>query len=110
MINWYLNRLRSISITEIPYRVKQLIQKQYEKLFHTGKSIKEVQVKTLHPDFNFDLSNHLVFDDLISVFGKSYNYKNAEIDWHLDIFSGKRFPYSFSKNIKLIKKWIYIFD
>lgn len=102
MINWYLNRLRSISFAEIPYRVKQVIQKQYEKLFCIGKVPKQVPVKSLQHHFNFHLLNHNVFSDTISVFGKSYNYSQPEIDWHMDIFSGKSFPRSFSKNIKIL--------
>ena len=103
MSNWYLNRLRSISLQEIPYRIGQLIQKQYEKLLCTGKPLKEIQVKTLHSNLNFHLSNHVVFRDAISVFGKSINYNKADIDWHLDIFSGQSFPLTFSKSINILK-------
>ncbi len=103
MNNWYLNRLRSISIAEIPYRVRQLIQKQYEKQFCIGKFPKDVQVTSLHPHFNFLLSNDNILHNTISVFGKSYNYNKPDIDWHKDIFSGKCFPHSFSKNINILK-------
>lgn len=103
MSNWYFNRLRSISIAEIPYRVGQLIQKHYEKLFLTGKPLKEIQVKTLHSNLNFHLSDHIVFREEIHVFGKSINYSNEDIDWHLDIFSGQSFPRSFSKGINILK-------
>ncbi len=94
MNNWYLNRLRSISIAEIPYRVKQFIQKQYEKFFRTGKSIKEVQVKTLHPDFNFDLSNHLVFE---YTGGNITNVKNEPR--HISV------PIDFSGSRSMLHEW-----
>jgi hypothetical protein len=40
----------------------------------------------------------------INIFGKYFDYKNiSPADWHLDIFSGKAFPMSFSKRMNIRK-------
>jgi hypothetical protein len=102
MIDWYLNRLKTFSIAEFPYRVGQYVQKTYEQYFHAGKSVKKQKACDTNAIPGFDPSFTELFPDSISVFGKSFTYSdNSETDWHRDIFSGESFPQTYSKNINI---------
>ena len=46
MINWYLNRLKTISIAEFPYRIMQFIKNIYERYFCLGKIPDSLTVAT----------------------------------------------------------------
>ena len=101
MNNFFINRFKSLSFAEIPYRVKQLISKKLERL-NLFKSPKwDAVYKSIHIlEPSEDILKYPVSDFI--VFGKKFNY-TAEIDWHLDIFSGKSFQKTFSKTINIRK-------
>lgn len=104
MINWYLNRLKTFSIAEYPYRAKQLLKKKYEAIFVQNKSFDppacNVQ-KSILGEVNLDSE---LQNSVISIFQKEFSFSDAEhINWHKDIFSDRCFPKSFSKNIKILK-------
>ncbi|HNW57753.1 MAG TPA: alginate lyase family protein [Bacteroidales bacterium] len=101
MISWYLNRLRTFSAAEIPYRIFQLVQKKTEQYLYAGKSKPHKTDCCYAPVKGFDSLPDQIFPDEISIFGKPLRYADGEIDWHKDIFSGGRFPQSFSKNINI---------
>lgn len=104
MSNFYINRLKTFSIAEIPYRVKQLIVKQIENKFSTHKEYPVVQIKPSVPVLAPGIDHTEIHDDTIHIFGKVFNYGNIQLeDWHRDIFSGKSFPLSFSKKINIRK-------
>jgi len=103
MISWYLNRLRTLSLPEYPYRAKQYTIKRLEELFvnnnrlHTGKVTIEKRILG-----KVDLITELS-DPTTNIFGKKFNYSDAPgIDWHKDIFSGQSFPKKFSKKINIL--------
>lgn len=100
MTGWYLNRLKTLSAAEFPYRVRQLCQKKYEQYFCAGKVLRVETLKT-NPLKPFYTSFDYTFPDSINIFGKPFSYFREGIEWHKDIFSGECFPRSFSKNINI---------
>ena len=104
MISWYLNRIKTFSLLEYPYRAKQVVQKKFEELFVQKKvpAAKTciVEKTLLHP---FGLDGQLP-DASIDIFGKSFDFSDPQkIEWHKDIFSNQSFPRIFSKNISILK-------
>ena len=103
MISWYLNRLKTFSIPEYPYRAKQVLQKKYEKAFHQHKRFaagKQIIEKRILEEVNFDVEYN---DPVINIFGKKFTYSDPKkIDWHKDIFSNQSFPKTFSKSINIL--------
>ncbi|MGG9964377.1 alginate lyase family protein [Ferruginibacter sp. SUN106] len=103
MSNFYINRLKTFSIAEFPYRIKQMMIKQLEQRVYQGKPVAAlnniISKQLLQPAFEKEVTLH---DDEIHIFGKNFNYKNIQAaDWHRDIFSGKSFPLSFAKSISI---------
>jgi hypothetical protein len=101
MNNFFINRFKSLSFAEIPYRVKQLILKKLEKL----NLLKSPEWDTVYKSIKIlepseDIIKYPVSD--FTVFGKKFDY-TAKIDWHLDFFSGKTFQKTFSKTINIRK-------
>jgi hypothetical protein len=101
MIGWYINRLKTISIAEFPYRIKQFIKNQYEQYFDRGKFPAKITVVTKKDILGFSYSPEELYPDSINIFGTDFRYTERNINWHEDIASGERFPLSFSKTIKI---------
>ncbi len=101
MTSWYLNRLKTFTFAEFPYRIKQLVQKKYEQYFSVGKSLKQQSVITRNYFQGFRLNNRSLYPEMINVFGKDFNYTNHDINWHRDIFSDKCYPLKFSKALNI---------
>lgn len=103
MIQWYLNRVKTFSLSEYPYRAKQVLQRRYEKAFVHNKPLtagKQIIEKKILEEVKF---NPISNDTAISIFGKNFNYSNAKnIDWHKDIYSNQSFPKIFSKSINIL--------
>src|SRR5665648_22595 len=104
MIIWYLNRLKTMSINELPYRLNQFIKKKYESHFDIGKKFAfEKEIKSVYEPLKINWSGKELFADEISIFGVKWNYSRNTINWHQDIFSGKKFPIEFAKSINIRK-------
>ena len=104
MIKWYLNRLRTMSVLELPYRLNQVIQKKYEQYFCIGKSFyNKSKLKTTNEILNIELINKDLFLSEVLLFGIKWDYNQNSINWQHDIFSGKAFPMDFSKSINIRK-------
>lgn len=103
MISWYLNRLKTFSIPEYPYRVKQVLQKKYEKFFLLHKNLVPAKYKVekrILEEVSFSTESE---DPVINIFGKKFNFSDPDsIDWHKDIFSNQSFPKIFSKSINIL--------
>ena len=99
-INWYLNRFKTMSFSEIIFRLKQYVQKNIEKRLN-NISYKNFLLKSLPNPIlkipNIELKetsyNFRIFDKEIDI--RNFN------DWHLDLRSGKHFPLTFSKDIDI---------
>ena len=95
MSNFYINRLKTFSIAEFPYRIKQMIVKQLEQKFYQNKILPPLPLVPSHRILQpgFDKVPHHASE--ANIFGKKFSYENIEpADWHKDIFSGKSFPLS----------------
>lgn len=101
MIIWYINRLKAMSLSEIPYRIRQLFRKQVEqyllKYIKPRQSIKSIKSNILPKADN----KITLFESNYWVFGKSFDYGKEPINWHKDIFSGKEFLLDFSKSMSI---------
>jgi len=101
MIDWYLNRLKTMTISEIPYRVSQLVTKQIEKYF-LKFILQSQRVKFINSQIlPIKSIKHPLFESNIWIFGKKFDYIIEPINWHKDIFSGKEFALVFAKSINI---------
>lgn len=93
-LSWYLKRIRTFSAGEIFYRIRQRIRThvldrmRYDDSDHAHKK----------PDCSIVLDTdahcfYPIFDQKLDIF--------KEIDWHLDLSTGKRFPRSFAHKIDI---------
>lgn len=101
MSTWYFDRLKTMSLPEIFFRLNQYVQKKKEIFFHDRIIPESDLLSTSDTIIDFDLSDIEPFHDTINVFGKMFNYLENKTDWHRDIFSGGVFPKTFSKNINI---------
>jgi hypothetical protein len=102
MNNFYINRLKTFSLAEYPYRIRQMMVRKLEQFISMHGAASPLSLtdtrRVLEPDFCAitELPDHM------HIFGRSFTYDfNCAEDWHTDIFSGKRFPLSFSKGIDI---------
>jgi hypothetical protein len=104
MNNFYINRLKTFSVAEIPYRVKQMLVNKFEEKIYRSKPVAAMPLvpakRILQPGI-INISGH---NNTVHIFGKWFNYENIQpANWHQDIFSGKSFPLSFAKKINIRK-------
>jgi hypothetical protein len=91
MLFWYINRLKTFSIPEIGYRIKQLIK---------HKIIDRKVFATISPIFAEDIAILGQAPVTYSVFTEKLDV-TQHIDWHLDMASDKRFPKIFAHSINV---------
>lgn len=108
MIKWYLNRLKTMTPAEVLYRGNQFTQKVREKknkkLFHQPQNfdeifteaVKRIDASPLPADLTQQFYNYKNFD----FFGLTIDLEK-DINWHLDLQSGKIFPLNYSKEIDI---------
>ena len=103
MISWYINRLKTMTPSEIPYRVSQLVTKQMEKhllkFIMPRQSVKSIKSQILP----IAVIKNPLFESNIRVFGKNFDYSKEPINWHKDIFSGKEFALGYAKSMSIRK-------
>ena len=103
MISWYLNRLKTFSIPEYPYRAKQILQKKYEEFFLLHENLIPTKYKIEKGILGGMSFNTEFREPEFSIFGKEFSFSAPDgIDWHKDIFSNQSFPKIFSKNINIL--------
>lgn len=101
MRTWYLNRLKTMSIPEFFFRMKQFFQKKNEQYFLKNKFPLPELFSFKKNIINTESLSSELYPDTISIFGKEFNYTKEEINWHRDIFSRECFPVIFSKKIDI---------
>ena len=101
-MSWYLNRLKTFSLPEYPYRARQFIKKKVEAIFSLNRSLTPGKL-TIEKRIFYTVD--IVTEpgaNTINIFGKKFSYSNPHsIDWHMDIFSEQSFPKIFSKKINI---------
>jgi len=102
MSNWYINRLKSMSVAEIFFRIRQLAKGFLEEKFETkikfqsGDLLSNGKILDIPGDYTKKQPN------TIDLFGTGFNYENPmEIDWHKDPISGEVFPSVFYRKINI---------
>jgi hypothetical protein len=101
MSGWYFNRLKTMSLAEILFRIRQSCQKQYELLSYKTV-IPASDLKGTAENIIFtDPGEVRLFSSQINIFGRVIDFSSGELDWHRDIFSGDSFPVIFSKKINI---------
>jgi Heparinase II/III-like protein/Heparinase II/III N-terminus len=104
MNNFYINRLKTFSVAEIPYRVKQMLVNKFEEKIYRSKPLAAMPVVPVKRILQPGIINTSGHNNRVHIFGKWFNYENIQpADWHRDIFSGKSFPLSFAKKINIRK-------
>lgn len=96
-LKWYYSRLSTMNLRELLFRVGQVQQRSLEKVFSTPPAYEHVTVNQINFDFSF---REIMLPGKFRIFGRHLPI-DREIDFHLDIFSGKRFPLAFSKTIDI---------
>jgi hypothetical protein len=105
MNNFYLNRLKTFSLAEFPFRIKQMLKSKLEEKLFQEKPTLSIQAESKKRILNPIIVNSNPGSHTLNIFGKYFNYKNIQpADWHCDFFSGNSFPMSFSKKIDIRKK------
>lgn len=101
-LQWYLNRLRTMSAGELTYRFTQIIKTRYYRNFRKGKTARNIHyrgVNTILPMGQIDFGNiNFNFNPDFKIFKQHLNLFEA-IDWHLDLSSGEHFPMAYSRSI-----------
>jgi hypothetical protein len=99
-ISWYINRLKTMSIPELFYRIKNLVFSNFEKIRYTGYFPKPGVIKItdkILPDIGTD---YPLCDSKMEIFEKELDF-SGDIDWHLDLRSNNRFPLIHSAKIEI---------
>jgi hypothetical protein len=91
MFFWYINRLRTFSISEMVYRIKQLFW---------NKIVDRKVFATLSPIFTDDIVLPEQPSIIYSIFTERLDVTQP-INWHLDMVSGKTFPKLFAHSINI---------
>ena len=84
-----------MNLRELLFRAGQIQQRYFEKMFSQKLVYSHVTVNKVNLDFSF---TEIMIPGQFLVFGHPLPV-NEKMDFHKDIFSGKRFPLSFSKSI-----------
>ncbi|MDR1645579.1 MAG: heparinase II/III family protein [Tannerellaceae bacterium] len=90
MLFWYFNRLKTFSIPEIGYRIRQIFHHTIDRIFF----------KTLKPVPAIDLVIPNKQPIIYPVFTEKLDVSKP-IDWHKDLASNKRFPKVFAHAINM---------
>lgn len=92
-LNWFINRLKTMSIPEVMYRVNQLRKRKADKKYMGAffeLPDKPVSFNNYLPQISISKIEDINLANTISVFGKKYSI-DGKIDWHLDLMSKKIF-------------------
>jgi hypothetical protein len=88
---WYFNRIKTFSIPEIGYRVRQIIQHRFIDRF-LKRAIISIQAAPEPILFKQPLL-YPIFTEVLDI--------AQPIDWHKDLVAGKHFPKIFSHSINI---------
>jgi hypothetical protein len=96
-LKWYYSRLRTMNMGEVLFRAGQVFQRVTEKMIPAVPAFKNVHVNKTGVEFSFtgvkSSNRFFIFERELLI--------DDSINFHLDIFSGKSFPLSFSKTIDM---------
>ncbi|MEZ4826780.1 MAG: alginate lyase family protein [Bacteroidia bacterium] len=97
-ISWYLNRLKTMSVPELAFRVDQMLNRRINKMKFQGyfpeKSLVFLPEKILDTE-NISFPSE---DTHFEILGLDWDYSEM-IDWHKDIRTQGVFPRIFCRNV-----------
>jgi hypothetical protein len=96
-LKWYYSRLRTMNVGEVLFRAGQTFQRVREKMIPAVPVFDQVRVHKTGIGFSFPDGK---VPDKFCIFGTELLIDDS-INFHLDIFSGKSFPLTFSKTIDM---------
>ncbi|WP_118976665.1 alginate lyase family protein [Taibaiella koreensis] len=103
--NWYISRLKTMSIPEIGFRTKQYVQKKKEQ-YSRNTPASHVDYAAVYQQALTSVAYDIPASALESLrdYHKLYFFGteldlNGAIDWHRDPLTGKHFPRQFTKSI-----------
>lgn len=101
MANWYINRLMTMSVGEVYYRMLQQIRGYFEEKFQSV-NFKSERIESKRDILGIEISEHDSIPYSLNVFGTDFNFQiHSEINWQKDIFSGKIFKTHFYRKINI---------
>ncbi|MCO6486797.1 MAG: alginate lyase family protein [Phaeodactylibacter sp.] len=95
---WYANRLKTMSLPEINYRLNTAARKKYERWQKVGYFPKLSRPAYPSPILSIPELTAPFETREYSIFGRPLRI-DQPIDWHLDVVSGGRFPLDYSYSI-----------
>ncbi len=104
MGNWYVNRLKTMSIPEIYFRIQQLLKgiveeksgHKFDFLPEETGSKRDILGIRIEPSYKLQHS--------VNLFGVDFDFdKLSDIDWHRDFFSGESFQPLFYRKVSILK-------
>ena len=97
-VNWYINRLKTMSVPELVFRVDQMVTRKVNKLKNQSL-FPEKQLIALPPKLldTKDLPYHS-YDTHFDILGVEWDYTRP-IDWHKDIRTNGTFPLVFCREV-----------
>ncbi len=98
---WYINRLKTMSLTEMVFRLFQAIRYFFEKKTRVGFFPVIDVIPETRRLFN-NIEGHIKnkYPDEIDIFGISFNYLIPTL-WHKDLYSANSFPEKYSREIDM---------
>jgi len=91
-----------MSLRELLYRFFRQIRKQAEKRqMRKLAPVSHCETKACLPALKIEKEQFQLFEPVIPVFGRKFDYATNDIDWHKDLFSGKNFLLHFSKSMSI---------
>ena len=100
-INWYIDRLKTMSASELSYRFNQKYKSTYDYMFSANLLYKNIQF-----DYN-KIPINTLNSSIRNKFDRKFNFFNMDIDllsdinWHKDYSNNRIFPKIFSKKINI---------
>ena len=97
-VNWYINRLKTMSVPELMFRVDQMVTRKVNKLKNQSlfpdKKLKSLPTKLLDTaDIPYES-----WDSHFDILGLEWDYSKPH-NWHLDIKTQGTFPMVFCREV-----------
>jgi hypothetical protein len=97
-VKWFINRFSTMTFPELIFRMRQLSQRLIDKYLRKGSfPTKRIAYQT-RKILTADYIPVEPYDNFLYVFGSTVDF-SREIDWHLDISSGNRFPSVYCRDL-----------
>ncbi len=90
-LKWYYHRLKMMSIPEVFFRIREAAVRRLDARNKTGKFPQPLIPQKFTKVFNSQLKPDILLESRIEFFEKELDF-SGEIDWHLDLKTGNRFP------------------